>query len=114
MKWPLGWPVGAYPGPQVGILLISSLQFQYRASLYNLSHQLHLQRILVHDRALIIVVLELISRLAETYQMPTTRLVYMPESTLVAPMEKSCLARFSLILTYVFNYKHKAAILQFM
>lgn len=27
MKWPLGWPVGGYPGPQVMPLLVFSFQF---------------------------------------------------------------------------------------
>lgn len=32
MKWPLGWPVGAYPGPQVEVLLI----LIFIVSLYNI------------------------------------------------------------------------------
>lgn len=51
--------------------------------------------LIILSRVPITVVLVQTSRLAVTYQMLITRLAYMLESTLVEPMEKLCLARFS-------------------
>lgn len=110
VKWPLGWPVGGYPGPQVFtiflnvtiLLLCDYLKYKgwivwCETGLYKtcVSQQERYNFTVSLFRVLITVLLGLISHLGVTYQMLIIRLACMLESTLVAPMEKLCLARFS-------------------
>ncbi|GAY43748.1 hypothetical protein CUMW_076880 [Citrus unshiu] len=78
VKWPLGWPIGGYPGPQVLFVFpILTLQF------FDL-----LQFLLVLDHTTVVLVLTKLGGV--TLWTPITRPVYMQESTSVASMEKSC------------------------
>lgn len=90
VKWPLGWPVGGYPGPQV--ISFSNLSNAHKNSLY---HDMDLILVLLYIRVLITALPGQISLLAVIYQMLITRLAYMLELTSVEPMGRLCLARFS-------------------
>lgn len=99
--WRLSWSSGIYSNVTI-LLLCDYLKYKgwivwrtTRLHKTSVSLWVHHNFIVSPFRVLITVLLGLISHLGVTYQMLIIRLACTLESTLVAPMEKSCLARFS-------------------